>query len=79
LPRARCGKREAAGGVSAFGVRNGARPGAKPKKIGGGMVGPQNTSIRAQLGPLLNCFTNYDFWLPVPKMLFPGVEQLSKK
>ena len=37
------------------------------------MVGPQNTSIRAQLGPLLNCFTNYDFWLPVPKMLFPGV------
>jgi len=43
------------------------------------MVGPQNTSIRAQLGPLLNCFTNYNFWLPVPKMLFPGVEQLSKK
>ena len=46
--------------------------GFKPKMIGGGMVGLQNTSIKAQLGPLLNGFTNYDFWLPVPKMLFAG-------
>jgi branched-chain amino acid transport system substrate-binding protein len=53
--------------------------GFKPKMIGGGMVGLQNTSIKAQLGPLLNGFTNYDFWLPVPKMLFPGVEDLMKK
>jgi branched-chain amino acid transport system substrate-binding protein len=47
--------------------------------IGGGMVGLQNTSIKAQLGPLLNGFTNYDFWLPVPKMLFPGVEDLMQR
>jgi branched-chain amino acid transport system substrate-binding protein len=44
--------------------------GFKPKMIGGAMVGPQNTAIKAQLGPLLNGWTNYDFWLPVPKMNF---------
>ena len=43
------------------------------------MVGPQNTAMKAQLGPLLNGFVNYDFWLPVPKMIFPGVEDLMKK
>src|SRR5215471_2446008 len=53
--------------------------GFKPKLIGGGMVGPQNASMKAQLGPLLNGFVNYDFWLPVPKMQFPGVEDLMKK
>ena len=53
--------------------------GFKPKMIGGGMVGLQNTSIKAQLGPLLNGITNYDFWLPVPKMDFPGVADLMKK
>src|SRR6476660_1671446 len=53
--------------------------GFKPKMIGGGMVGLQNTSIKAQLGPLLNGITNYDFWLPVPKMDFPGVAELMKK
>jgi branched-chain amino acid transport system substrate-binding protein len=51
----------------------------RPKMIGGGMVGLQNTSIKAQLGPLLNGWTNYDFWLPVPKMNFPGVADLMKK
>ena len=53
--------------------------GFKPKMIGGGMVGPQNTAMKAQLGPLLNGFTNYDFWLPVPKLNFPGVDELMKK
>src|SRR5499426_2078311 len=47
--------------------------------IGGGMVGLQATAIKTQLGPLLNGFTNYDFWLPVPKMDFPGVADLMKK
>ena len=51
----------------------------RPKMIGGGMVGLQNTSIKAQLGPLLNGWTNYDFWLPVPKMMFPGVKELMEK
>ena len=52
--------------------------GFKPKLIGGGMVGPQNASMKAALGPLLNGFVNYDFWLPVPKMNFPGVADLMK-
>jgi len=53
--------------------------GFKPKMIGGGMVGTQNTSIKAQLGPLLNGWTSYDFWLPVPKMNFPGIADLMTK
>jgi branched-chain amino acid transport system substrate-binding protein len=53
--------------------------GFKPKLIGGGMVGLQNTALKAQLGPLLNGFVNYDFWLPVEKMQFPGVDDLMKK
>jgi branched-chain amino acid transport system substrate-binding protein len=50
--------------------------GFKPKAIGGAMVGLQATSIKTQLGPLLNGWINYDFWLPVPKMNFPGVSEL---
>ena len=53
--------------------------GFKPKMIGGAMVGLQSTAIKARLGPLLNGWTNYDFWLPVPKMQFAGVDELMKK
>jgi len=53
--------------------------GFKPKMVGGAMVGLQNTAIKMQLGPLLNGFTNYDFWLPVPKMQFPGTAEFMKK
>jgi branched-chain amino acid transport system substrate-binding protein len=53
--------------------------GFKPKMIGGGMVGLQATAIKTQLGPLLNGFINYDFWLPVPKMNFPGVINLIER
>ena len=53
--------------------------GFKPKMVGGAMVGLQNTAIKMKLGPLLNGFTNYDFWLPVPKMMFPGNEEFMKK
>ena len=42
------------------------------------MVGLQATAIKAQLGPLLNGWVNYDFWLPVPKMHFAGVDELMK-
>jgi branched-chain amino acid transport system substrate-binding protein len=47
--------------------------------IGGAMVGLQSTSIKAQLGPLLNGWTNYDFWLPTAKMNFPGVSDLMRR
>jgi branched-chain amino acid transport system substrate-binding protein len=53
--------------------------GFKPKMVGGAMVGPQATALKTQLGPALNGFVNYDFWLPVPKMMFPGVEELIRK
>ena len=53
--------------------------GFKPKMIGAGMVGLQATAIKMQLGPLLNGFINYDFWLPVPKMNFPGVINLIER
>jgi branched-chain amino acid transport system substrate-binding protein len=51
----------------------------KPKMIGGAMVGLQSTAIKARLGPLLNGWTIYDVWLPVPKMPFAGVDELMKK
>jgi branched-chain amino acid transport system substrate-binding protein len=40
------------------------------------MIGPQNGSIKAQLGPLLNGLVNYEYWLPVPKMMYPGVSDM---
>jgi branched-chain amino acid transport system substrate-binding protein len=53
--------------------------GYKPKMIGGGMVGLQATAIKTQLGPLLNGFLNYDFWLPIEKMNFPGVSEFMTR
>src|SRR5437870_11504615 len=53
--------------------------GFKPKMIGAAMVGLQSTAVKARLGPLLNGWTNYDYWLPVPKMQFAGVDDLMKK
>jgi branched-chain amino acid transport system substrate-binding protein len=53
--------------------------GFKPKAIGGAMVGLQSPALKAQLGPLLNGFINYEFWLPVPKMQFPGVADLVSR
>ena len=50
--------------------------GLKPKLVGGAMIGPQNGSIKAELGPLLNGLVNYEYWLPVPKMMYPGVSQM---
>jgi branched-chain amino acid transport system substrate-binding protein len=53
--------------------------GFKPKMIGGAMVGLQATVFKTQLGPLLNGFVNYDFWLPLKTMEFPGVLDFIKK
>ncbi|WP_329065900.1 amino acid ABC transporter substrate-binding protein [Streptomyces sp. NBC_01429] len=48
----------------------------QPKMVGGAMIGPQNTAVKTRLGPLLNGFVNYEYWAPVPKMMFPGVQEL---
>jgi branched-chain amino acid transport system substrate-binding protein len=53
--------------------------GFRPKMIGGAMVGLQSTAIKIELGPLLNGWTNFDFWLPVPKMQVAGAHELMKK
>jgi branched-chain amino acid transport system substrate-binding protein len=53
--------------------------GYKPKMIGGGMVGLQTTAIKTQLGPLLNGFIDFDYWLPTEKMNFPGVSEFLTK
>jgi len=53
--------------------------GFKPKMWGGAMVGLQATVFKTQLGPLLNGIVNYDFWLPVKSMEFPGVLDMMKK
>jgi branched-chain amino acid transport system substrate-binding protein len=50
--------------------------GLAPKMVGGAMIGPQNGAIKAQLGPLLNGLVNYEYWLPAPKMMYPGVADM---
>jgi branched-chain amino acid transport system substrate-binding protein len=40
------------------------------------MIGPQHTTVKTTLGPLLNGFVNYEYWVPSPKMMFPGVRKL---
>ncbi|HXQ50921.1 MAG TPA: amino acid ABC transporter substrate-binding protein [Stellaceae bacterium] len=53
--------------------------GFKPKMFGGSMVGLNNTTIKMQLGPLLNGIVGYENWLPLKPLLFPGVEDMLKK
>jgi branched-chain amino acid transport system substrate-binding protein len=53
--------------------------GLKTKLFGGGMVGLQTTSVKLQLGALLNGIVNYDFWIPAKTMVFPGVLDFIKK
>jgi len=60
-------------------VRAANEVGLKTKLFGGGMVGLQTTSVKQQLGPLLNGIVNYDFWIPAKTMLFPGVDDFLKK
>jgi branched-chain amino acid transport system substrate-binding protein len=60
-------------------VRAASETGLRPKMMGGAMAGLQATAFKTQLGPLLNGIVNYDLWLPVPKMDFPGVADVMKE
>jgi branched-chain amino acid transport system substrate-binding protein len=60
-------------------VRAADEVGLKTKLFGGGMVGLQTTSVKEQLGPLMNGIVNYDFWIPAKTMQFPGVLDFLKK
>jgi branched-chain amino acid transport system substrate-binding protein len=53
--------------------------GLKPKMWGGAMVGLQATAFKTQLGALLNGVVNFETWLPVKSMEFPGSMELLKK
>ena len=53
--------------------------GFKPKMWGGAMVGLQATVFKTKLGPILNGVVNYETWLPVKSMEFPGSLELLKK
>ena len=53
--------------------------GYRPKMVGGAMIGPQSASVKKELGPLLNGFVNYEYWMPVPKMDFPGVSDVLSR
>jgi branched-chain amino acid transport system substrate-binding protein len=51
----------------------------RPKMWGGAMVGLQATVFKTQLGPLLNGVVNFEAWLPVKSMQFPGSMELLAK
>lgn len=40
------------------------------------MIGPQNTSVKTTLGPLLNGVVNYEYWVPVPGLATPSVQAM---
>jgi branched-chain amino acid transport system substrate-binding protein len=50
----------------------------RPKMVGAGMIGPQNTSVKTTLGPLLNGFVNYEYWAPVPSMATSDVQAMLR-
>ena len=49
------------------------------RAFGGGMVGLQASVFKTKLGEALNGIINYDFWLPAPKFMTPGVEAFLAK
>src|SRR3954464_3441099 len=51
----------------------------KTQLFGGAMVGMQYASLITQLSEKLNRVVNYHFFVPSPKMNFPGIEDFLKK
>jgi branched-chain amino acid transport system substrate-binding protein len=43
------------------------------------MTGLQTTSVKQQLGTMLNGTFTFDFWLPAPALQFPGVMAFLKR
>jgi branched-chain amino acid transport system substrate-binding protein len=60
-------------------VRAATEVGLKTQLFGGAMVGMQYASLIGQLGDKLNRVVNYHFFVPSPKMSFPGIEAFLKK
>src|SRR5476651_647170 len=55
------------------------KEGLQAKVVGGAMIGPQNGSVKTELGPLLTGLVNYEYWLPVDKLMYPGVQGMIEK
>jgi branched-chain amino acid transport system substrate-binding protein len=53
--------------------------GLNTKVCCGTMTGPQSTSIKTSLGPMLNGIITFDFWLPAPKLRFAGVMEFLQR
>lgn len=47
--------------------------------LGGGMIGPQVTAIKTQLGPALNNLVCWDIYAPEPTMAFEGVAEFLER
>jgi len=60
-------------------VRAASEIGLKAQLFGGAMVGMQYASLITQLSEKLNRVVNYHFFVPSPKMNFPGIEEFLKK
>jgi branched-chain amino acid transport system substrate-binding protein len=60
-------------------VRAATEIGLKTQLFGGAMVGMQYASLIGQLSEKLNRVVNYHFFVPSPKMSFPGIEDFLKK
>jgi branched-chain amino acid transport system substrate-binding protein len=66
-------------GQSIAAVRAISEVGLKTQIVGGGMTGLQTPDAETLLGPQLNGFTNFNFWVPSSKMEFPGVMDFLKR
>ncbi|HTZ34680.1 MAG TPA: amino acid ABC transporter substrate-binding protein [Stellaceae bacterium] len=53
--------------------------GLNTKVFGGNLTGPQSTSLKTSLGPMLNGIITFDWWLPAPALQFDGVMDFLKK
>ncbi len=51
----------------------------KTQAFGGAMVGLQATVFKTKLGEALNGVINYDYWLPAPSFMRPGVKEFLEK
>jgi branched-chain amino acid transport system substrate-binding protein len=60
-------------------VRAVSEVGLKAMMIGGAMTGLQTSPTESLLGPQLNGFVNFNYWLPSPKMQYPGVMEFLGK
>ena len=60
-------------------VRAATELGLKTRMFGGAMVGMQYATFMGQLADKLDRVVNYHFYVPSPKLSFPGIEEFLKK